>query len=84
MPLLVKNRLVMHEKAIHMNRETRFGLQDFEKTIFPYNLNIDNQLLNDSKNNLKKTNRFIFVHSPDGNVQLEAAHVPIAVYEIPN
>jgi hypothetical protein len=43
MPLIVKNRLVMREKAFHMNRESRFGLQDFEKTIFSYNLNIDNQ-----------------------------------------
>jgi hypothetical protein len=33
LPLIVKNRLVMREKAIRMNRETRFGLQDFEKTI---------------------------------------------------
>jgi hypothetical protein len=29
----VKNRLVTREKASRMNRETRFGLQDFEKTI---------------------------------------------------
>ncbi len=39
MTLIVKNRLVMREKASRMNRETRFGLQDFEKTIPIYVLN---------------------------------------------